>query len=173
MSRPPRQPDWHRDWSRTGPRADFRTGPGASGPGPGAGERGAGVFAFARAWAAGIVVLIATEYLQVTLVYQTFVGPGGTRSFASALLLVHLPNLVCVALATWAAARLHPEPYREAPARHAVAACAVPVCGQLLALSMQWDRPGSDALGLWLSNAALLAGCTVGWAADRWQRSAA
>jgi hypothetical protein len=177
MARPP-QPH---EWSRPGPRTGFHTGPAAgfpgwigTGGGPGEPEpqkRGADLFALVRAWAAGIVVLIATEYLQITLLYNTFTGPAGPRSFGAVLLLVHLPNMVCIALATWAAARGHPEPQNEEPVRHAIAACTVPVAAQVLTLAVERHRPGFDALGLWLSNAVLITGCVIGWAADRWRRA--
>ncbi|MFF2652079.1 hypothetical protein [Streptomyces sp. NPDC058045] len=134
------------------------------------GERSAGVFAFIRAWAVGILVLLITEYIQMNALYGPVTGDKGPESFGSALLLVHLPNLVCVTLATWAAATVHPEPQSERPLQHAVAACAVPVAAQFLSLSVLWGRPGFDALGLWLSNGVLLAGCALGWTADKLRR---
>jgi hypothetical protein len=123
-----------------------------------------------RAWAAGIVVLIVTEYLQVTLLYENLTGPAGPRSWGGTLVLVHLPNLVCIALAAWAAARMHPEPQSEEPLRHAIAACAVPVAGQLLTLTVERHQPGFDALSVWMSTGVLITGCVVGWAAERWLR---
>lgn len=128
------------------------------------------LFAYVRAWAAGIIVLLVTETLQMTLVYDTLVDGEGTRTFGRALLLVHLPNLVCVALATWAAARAHPEPESELPLRHAIAAFAAPVAAQLLLVSMLWGSTGFDLVGLSLSTGVLLAGCAVGWGVDRWLR---
>ncbi|MFI1162505.1 hypothetical protein ACH4UM_02600 [Streptomyces sp. NPDC020801] len=122
-----------------------------------------------RSWAAGVVVLVVTEYLQMTLLYGPLAGPGGVGSFGAALALVHLPNLVCVVLATWAAARVHPEPWREVPVRHAVAACAVPAAAQLLTLSLRWDRAGPASLAFWMSTGVLLAGCAVGMLLDRWR----
>ncbi|MET9389846.1 hypothetical protein ABZY20_05425 [Streptomyces sp. NPDC006624] len=122
---------------------------------------------FVRCWAVGIVVLVAAEYLQMTLVYGPLTGPEGVGSFGGALALVHLPNLVCVALATWAAARVHPQPWREVPARHLAAACAVPVAAQLLLFAL---RPGVlDPAGVafWMSAGVLLAGCAVGLLLDR------
>jgi hypothetical protein len=134
-------------------------------------DRGAAFFAFARAWGAGIAVLLVTEYLQVTLVYQPAVGRSGPESFGTAMAAVHLPNMVCVALATWAAARMHPAPQRERPLRHAVAACTVPVAGQLLMLASLRERPGIGALGFWLSTAVVVTGCVLGMAADHWRRT--
>ncbi|MGC2999411.1 hypothetical protein ACPF8X_13865, partial [Streptomyces sp. G35A] len=87
---------------------------------------GAPAPALFRSWAVGVVVLVVTELVQATLVYDHLVGPEGVGSFGAALALVHLPNLVCVVLAAWAAARVHPEPWRGMPWRHAAAACAVP-----------------------------------------------
>ncbi|MGW1027603.1 hypothetical protein ACWD4J_28555 [Streptomyces sp. NPDC002577] len=132
-------------------------------------DRKGDVFAFTRAWAAGVVVLAVSEYVQMSLVYDTFVGPRGPRSFGGAVVLVHLPNLVCLALTTWAAARAHPEPQRDRLLRHAIAALAVPTAAQLLTLTLHWNRPGFGALDLGMSSAVLLAGCAVGWTADRLQ----
>ncbi|MEU7717815.1 hypothetical protein [Streptomyces tibetensis] len=120
-----------------------------------------------RCWAVGIVVLVLTEYVQTTLIHDPLVGPHGVGSFGAALALVHLPNLVCVVLATWAAARVHPEPWREMPVRHLAAACAAPAAAQVLLLFL---RPGVLDLagaGFWMSTGVLLAGCTVGLLLDR------
>ncbi|MFB7457383.1 MULTISPECIES: hypothetical protein [unclassified Streptomyces] len=122
-----------------------------------------------RAWAVGVVVLVATEYVQMTLLYGNLVGPRGVGSFGAALALVHLPNLVCVVLATWAAARAHPAPWREIPARHVVAACAVPVAAQLLTLSLRRERTGLSSPALWMSTGVLLAGCALGLLLERWR----
>ncbi|MET8247727.1 hypothetical protein ABZV31_26975 [Streptomyces sp. NPDC005202] len=126
-----------------------------------------------RSWAAGVVVLVVTEYLQMTLLYGHLVGPRGVGSFGAALALVHLPNLVCVVLATWAAARAHPEPWREMPVGHAVAACAVPAAAQVLTLSLRWDRTGFTSLAFWMSTGVLLAGCAMGLLLDRWRETRA
>ncbi|MFC9908800.1 hypothetical protein [Streptomyces sp. NPDC127197] len=123
--------------------------------------------ALIRSWAAGIVVLVLTEYVQMTLIHDNFVGPSGVDSFGAALALVHLPNLVCVVLATWAAARVHPEPWREIPVRHVAAACAVPAAAQLLTVTLRWDVVGVASLALWMSTGVLLAGCAVGLLLDR------
>ncbi|MFE7229481.1 hypothetical protein ACFY3J_07035 [Streptomyces sp. NPDC001231] len=125
-----------------------------------------------RAWAVGVVVLVVTEYAQMTLLYGNLVGPRGVGSFGAALALVHLPNLVCVVLATWAAARVHPAPWREIPARHAVAACAVPVAAQLLTVSLHWERAGLSSLAMWMSTGVLLAGCALGLLLERRQEEA-
>ncbi|PZH03705.1 hypothetical protein C1I97_20090 [Streptomyces sp. NTH33] len=132
-------------------------------------DSGGAVIPLVRAWAAGVVVLVVTEYVQMTVVYENLVGPRGVGSFGAALALVHLPNLVCVVLATWAAARVHPAPWREVPARHAVAACAVPVAAHLLTVSLRWERTGLSSLALWMSTGVLLAGCAVGMLLDRWR----
>jgi hypothetical protein len=106
----------------------------------------AAAFAMIRAWAAGLVVLLLIEYLQATLVYGHLVPDGGLDTFTSRLLLVHIPNAVCVALATWAAGRLHSEPYRLATLPHLMAACAVPVVAQALNLALQWHQLASEDL---------------------------
>jgi hypothetical protein len=120
-----------------------------------------------RAWAVGVVVLVVSEYVQMTVVYEHLVGPGGVGSFGAALALVHLPNLICVVLATWAAARVHPEPWREMPVRQVAAACAVPAAAQVLMLSLRWERTGFGTLAFWMSAGVLLAGCVVGLLLDK------
>ncbi|MFD8154089.1 hypothetical protein ACFY3O_16735 [Streptomyces sp. NPDC001046] len=120
-----------------------------------------------RCWAVGIVVLVVAEYLQVTLVHDPLVGPEGVGSFGAAVALVHLPNLVCVVLATWAAARVHPEPWREVPARHLAAACAAPVAAQVLLVGLRPDVLDPTGPALWMSTGVLLAGCAVGLLLDR------
>ncbi|WP_455362075.1 hypothetical protein [Streptomyces sp. SYSU K21746] len=129
-------------------------------------RRGA-AFALMRAWAAGIVVLVLTEYLQVTLVYEPLASVARLESFGGRLMLVHLPNAVCIALAAWAAARVHREPFRTAPVQHVSAAVAVPVSAQLLNMAVQWDDLAAE--GLLLSNAVLVVGCVAGCALDRLQ----
>ncbi|MFI6205840.1 hypothetical protein ACIBAI_05495 [Streptomyces sp. NPDC051041] len=123
--------------------------------------------ALVRSWAVGIVVLVVTEVAQMTLVNGPFVGPDGVGSLGAALALVHLPNLFCVALATWAAARVHPEPSRAAPVRHAAAACAVPAAAQLLALALRRDPAGIAGPAFWMSLAVLPAGCAAGMLLDK------
>ncbi|MGC0205945.1 hypothetical protein [Streptomyces levis] len=123
--------------------------------------------ALVRSWAVGIVVLVVAEYLQMTLVYGPLVGPEGVGSFGAALALVHLPNLVCVVLATWAAARVHPEPWREMPARHLVAACTVPAAAQVLLLALRPDVLDLAGPAFWMSTGVLLAGCAAGLLLDR------
>ncbi|MDN0195441.1 hypothetical protein [Streptomyces sp. S.PNR 29] len=123
--------------------------------------------ALIRSWAVGIVVLVVSEYLQMTLVYGPLVGPAGVGSFGAAVALVHLPNLLCVVLATWAAARVHPEPGRQVPVRHLAAACAVPAAAQLLTVSLRWDVMSATGAALWMSTGVLLAGCAVGLLLDR------
>ncbi|MFK0167214.1 hypothetical protein ACIQU5_00270 [Streptomyces sp. NPDC090306] len=141
-----------------------------SGPlGPGAGRTPAPALALVRSWATGIVVLCVTEYVQVEGVYDPLVGPGGVGSFGAALALVHLPNLVCLVLATFAAARVHPLPWRESAVRHVAAACAVPVAAQLLTLALGRDRTGPGTSAFWMSTGVLLAGCAVGLLLDAWR----
>ncbi|MFF9027829.1 hypothetical protein [Streptomyces iakyrus] len=120
-----------------------------------------------RCWAVGIVVLVLTEYVQMTLIHDPLVGPDGVGSFGAALALVHLPNLVCVVLATWAAARVHPEPWRETPVRHLAAACAAPAAAQVLLLALRPDVLDPAGAALWMSMGVLLAGCAVGLLLDQ------
>ncbi|MEU2727600.1 hypothetical protein ACIP68_22640 [Streptomyces griseoviridis] len=123
--------------------------------------------AFARSWAAGAVVLALTAYTQATVVHRYLVDPGGVGSFGAALALVHLPNLLSVTLAAWAAARVHPEPWRHDPVRHPVAACAVPVAALLLASALRPEFLAPAHGSLWMSTAVLLAGCAAGLLLDK------
>lgn len=129
--------------------------------------RGAGVLALVRAWAAGVVVLVFTEYVQATVVYEHVATASRMETFGGRLLLIHLPNAVCIALAAWAAARIHGDPYRHSTPRHLTAALTVPVAAQLLNMAVQWEQLAFE--GLLMSNAVLVVGCVVGCAADRLQ----
>ncbi|MFF5564400.1 hypothetical protein ACFY7Z_03490 [Streptomyces sp. NPDC012623] len=129
--------------------------------------RGAPVFALVRAWAAGIVVLLFTEYLQATLVYDYLAAEDSLETFGGRLTLVHLPNAVCLALATWAAGRVHADPYRDRAAQHLPAAFTVPVVAQAINMALQWDRLAAE--GVLMSNAVLVVGCVTGYAVERLQ----
>ncbi|WP_066955640.1 hypothetical protein [Streptomyces lushanensis] len=128
-------------------------------------DPGAPVFALVRAWAVGIVVLVVTEYLQATLVYDHLASEENLETFLGRLMLIHLPNALCIALATWAAGRAHHDPFRAAAFRHALATFTVPVAAQALNMSLQWQDLAAE--GLLMSNAVLVLGCVTGNAADR------
>ncbi|MDX3851682.1 hypothetical protein [Streptomyces sp. AK02-01A] len=140
-------------------------GPGA--PAPPAEGRGAAVFALVRCWAAGLVVLLFTEYFQATLVYGHLASEDNLETFPGRLLLIHLPNAVCLGLTAWVAGRLHREPFRDVPFQHFAAAFAVPVAAQAVNMSLQWSALAAE--GLLMSNAVLVVGCVSGYAADRLQ----
>ncbi|MFE9772681.1 hypothetical protein ACFYOV_13555 [Streptomyces sp. NPDC005931] len=125
-----------------------------------------------RVWAVAAVVLVVTQLVLTTLVRDRLVGPEGVRSFGAALALVHLPDLVCVTLAAWAASRAHPEPWRNSPVRHAAACCTVPTAAQVLTLCLTWDRAGFTTLACWMSTGVLLAGCALGVLPDGWRETA-
>jgi hypothetical protein len=129
-------------------------------------------FALVKAWAAALIVLALTSYLQVTYIYGTFATNERLDSFGGVLLLIHLPNTVCIALGVWAAARIHPEPYRESPVRHLTATLAVPVAVQLLTYATTLSSPwrSMSVTGVFMSIAVLAVGCTIGFAADRLRR---
>ncbi|MFE4370129.1 hypothetical protein ACFRMN_18190 [Streptomyces sp. NPDC056835] len=128
---------------------------------------GAPVLAIVRAWAAGIVMLLITEYFQATLVYDYLASDEKLETFLGRLLLIHLPNAVCVAVAAWAAGRVHHEPFRDATAQHLTAVLTVPVAAQALNLSLQWRDLAAE--GLLMSNAVLVVGCVTGYAVERLQ----
>ncbi|MFJ7155508.1 hypothetical protein ACIQUQ_11270 [Streptomyces sp. NPDC101118] len=125
---------------------------------------GAGA-ALVRAWVAGLLVLCLTEYVQVGWIYGTFADPDRLAGFGGRLLLLHLPNAVCVALAAWAAAAAHPAPHRHHRGRHLLAACAVPAVAQVLNLAIQRDRAGVE--GVLMSCAVVAAGTATGVAVAR------
>ncbi|MFI2346725.1 hypothetical protein ACH492_06620 [Streptomyces sp. NPDC019443] len=131
----------------------------------------AGMFAMMRSWAAGIIVLAVTSYLHVTYIHGAFASTDEPESFGGELLLSHLPNAVAIALAVWAAARIHPKPYRDSRARHLIAALLVPVTAQLVTYALALTTPwiSLTALAVFLSVAVLAVGCTIGLCADRLQ----
>ncbi|WP_405795222.1 hypothetical protein [Streptomyces sp. NBC_01506] len=129
--------------------------------------RGAAVFALARAWAAGIVVLLLTEYLQTTLVNDHLATTDNLETFNGRLMLVHLPNAVCIALATWAAGRFHREPFRDSAPQHLLAVFTVGVAAQALNMVTQWQE--LEAEGIFMSNAVLVVGVVSGYAGERLQ----
>ncbi|MEV8399793.1 hypothetical protein [Streptomyces niveus] len=126
--------------------------------------RGAAVFALARAWAAGIVVLLLTEYLQTTLVNDHLATSENLETFDGRLMLVHIPNAICIALATWAAGRFHREPFRDSKAQHVLAVFTVGVAAQALNMVVQWAD--LEAEGVLMSNAVLVVGVVAGYAAE-------
>ncbi|MFE3141870.1 hypothetical protein [Streptomyces scopuliridis] len=128
---------------------------------------GAPVLALMRAWAAGIVMLLVTEYLQATLVYDHLASEEKLETFLGRLLLIHLPNAVCIAVAAWAAGRVHREPYRDVPVQHLAAVLTVPVAAQALNMSLQWQDLAAE--GVVMSNAVLVVGCVTGYATERLQ----
>ncbi|MET7618297.1 hypothetical protein [Streptomyces sp. NPDC005408] len=133
-------------------------------------RRGAALFALVRAWGAGAVVLVFSEYLQATVVYDHLATGPRLDTFGGRLLLIHVPNALCIALAAWAAARIHREPFRESVPAHLTAAFAVPVVAQALNMAVQWRELAAE--GVLLSNAVLVVGCVAGYAADRLQDEA-
>ncbi|EST28809.1 hypothetical protein [Streptomyces niveus] len=129
--------------------------------------RGAALFALARAWAAGIVVLLLTEYLQTTLVNDHLATSENLETFNGRLMLIHIPNAICIALATWAAGRFHREPFRDSKAQHVLAVCTVGAAAQAWNLVMQWEA--LEAEGILMSNAVLVVGVVAGYAGERLQ----
>ncbi|MGW8887618.1 hypothetical protein [Streptomyces sp. NPDC055749] len=131
---------------------------------------GAMIFALARAWAAGIIVLIVTEYVQATVVHEHVATPERMETFGGRMLLIHIPNVICLALAAWAAARLHREPFRHSVPQHLAAAICVPIVAQLLNMAVQWEEMAAE--GLFMSNVVAAVACVAGYAADRLQDDA-
>ncbi|MEV7087337.1 hypothetical protein AB0O07_15770 [Streptomyces sp. NPDC093085] len=128
-------------------------------------QESGGLMAMAAAWAAGFVTLGVASYLQVTYLYETLASTERLESFGGRLLLIHLPNALCVALAAWVSARAHREPFRDLPVRHAFAVFTVPVFAQVINLVLRWDRVSLE--GLLMSCAVVVAGAVTGYAVDR------
>ncbi|MFI6642012.1 hypothetical protein [Streptomyces sp. NPDC050504] len=133
---------------------------------PAGGEEVPWGWALARAWAAGILTLAVTEYLQITLV-DLIVGNStdSLESVPSQLFAIHLPNLICVALAVAASSLVHAEPHRYSAGRHAVALLAVPLAVQLLVVTTRWEDQSVQEL--LVAVAVLSAGCAAGWTLGR------
>lgn len=129
--------------------------------------RGAAVFALARAWAAGIVVLLLTEYLQTTLVNDHLATSENLETFNGRLMLVHIPNAICIALSAWAAGRFHREPFRDSTPQHLLAVFTVGAAAQALNMVVQWEN--LEAEGILMSNAVLVVGVVAGYAGERLQ----
>ncbi|WP_411071603.1 hypothetical protein [Streptomyces sp. cmx-4-25] len=130
-------------------------------------REGGGTAALVRVWAAGLIVLLFSEYLQVTYFYGTFADAPRLEGFGGRLLLVHVPNALCVALTVWVSGRLHREPSRSSRAHHAAALFAVPAFAQVVSLAVQWERASAE--GLSMSCAVVVVGAFCGRAADRLQ----
>ncbi|MFJ2110472.1 MULTISPECIES: hypothetical protein [unclassified Streptomyces] len=130
--------------------------------------RGAPVFALVRAWVAGTVVLLFTEYLRLSLIHgHLTAGADGPETFPGRLMLIHLPNAACIAAAAWAAGRVHRDPFRDHALQHMPAAFTVPAVAQALTMALQWGELTAE--GVLMSNAVLVVGCVAGYAADRLQ----
>ncbi|WP_330173875.1 hypothetical protein OG875_10005 [Streptomyces sp. NBC_01498] len=129
--------------------------------------RGAAVFALARAWAAGIVVLLLTEYMGTTLVNDHLATSENLETFNGRLMLIHIPNAVCIALATWASGRFHRDPFRDSTFQHALAVFTVATAAQGLNMALQWHALETE--GVLMSNAVLVVGVVAGSSADRLQ----
>ncbi|MFI7013016.1 hypothetical protein [Streptomyces sp. NPDC050164] len=120
-----------------------------------------------RAWAAGLIVLFISEYVQVTYYYETFASVDRLESFGGRLLLVHLPNAVCVALTAWIAGRLHREPFRDSMPRHLAAVFGVPLFAEVVTIVMHLGRASLE--GFLMSCVVVVVGAVTGYAVDRLQ----
>ena len=141
-------------------------GPSHSGVTAGRVESG-GFFPLVLAWAAGLITLFISEYIQVTYFYENVATPERLDSFGGRLLCLHLPDLVCIALATWAAGRLHREPFRESVPQHLAALFAVPLFAQIVNIVMHWGRASTE--GLLMSCVVAVVGAVAGYGVDRLQ----
>ncbi|OII60133.1 hypothetical protein BJP40_11480 [Streptomyces sp. CC53] len=126
-----------------------------------------GLLALLRSWAVALVVLAVTEYVQITHLRPLLVGEEGPGPFGAGLLLVQLPDFVCVALAAWVAGRVHAEPFRRSPRAHRAAVFAVPALAAAASTAVQWGRV--PAVGLLLSGAVTATGAVTGYLLNRLQ----
>ncbi|WP_406862823.1 hypothetical protein ABZO31_21315 [Streptomyces sp. HUAS MG47] len=136
---------------------------------PAPADTGRPIFALLKSWAAGLIVLLLTSYLQTAYFYGALATPERLESFADVLWLVHLPNAVCIALAVWVSARVHAEPHRESTVQHMSAAFVVPVAAQLVGFAVTAGLPWRNlgVLSVIMSIAVLVVGCVAGYAAER------
>ncbi|MCN9244472.1 hypothetical protein NGF19_27440 [Streptomyces sp. RY43-2] len=141
-------------------------GPPHSGVTAGRAESG-GFFALILAWAAGLIALFISSYIQITYFYEPLATPERLESFGGRLLYVHLPNVLCIALTTWIAGRVHREPFRESTPRHLAALFAVPLFAQIVNVVMYWGRSSTE--GLLLSCVVVVVGAVAGYGVDRLQ----
>lgn len=128
--------------------------------------RGAAALAVVRSWAAAIVVLLVAQSLVNQIVGEHVVTVERVESFGWRTALFHLPNALCVALATFAAARLHREPFRDSLAGHLTAALTVPLAAYAVSLLMVGSLTDVSGGGIAASGAVTLVGCAAGMAAD-------
>ncbi|WP_079168596.1 hypothetical protein [Streptomyces colonosanans] len=128
---------------------------------------GGGFFPLILAWAAGLITLFISEYLQVTYFYENVATPERLESFGGRLLCVDLPNAVCIALATWVAGRMHREPFRESMPQHLAALFAVPLFAQIVNIVMHWGHASTE--GLLMSCVVAVVGAVAGYGVDRLQ----
>ncbi|WP_393058573.1 hypothetical protein [Streptomyces sp. LN549] len=122
---------------------------------------------FMLPWAAGIVVMLATQLALAILVWDIITGDDVSTmdSPVRTVLLLHLPSAACVALGTWAAAAVHQGASRESRVRHCVAAFTPAVALQLVIFFSQ----GGDltVLTFLVQLVVLVVGCAVGFLVDR------
>ncbi|MCP3820698.1 hypothetical protein NLX86_22135 [Streptomyces sp. A3M-1-3] len=116
-------------------------------------------FALMRAWAAGIVVLLLSQYMLWSAVTEPLSTAEHTGAFGWRLLLFHLPTLLCAFLATLAASRIHPEPHRDRPVPHLVAGLTVPLANRAADMALNWRVLSVE--GIAAPTAAVLAGCAI------------
>jgi len=126
-----------------------------------------GFFPLVLAWAAGLITLLIGSYLQITYFYENVATPERLESFGGRLLCVDLPNVVCMALATWVSGRLHREPFRESVPQHLAALFAVPLFAQIVNIVMHWGRASTE--GLLMSCVVAVVGAVAGYGVDRLQ----
>ena len=141
-------------------------GPPGGGVTAGRAESG-GFFPLLLAWAAGIITLFGSEYIQVTYFYANVATPERLESFGGRLLCLHLPDLVCIGLAAWVAGRLHREPFRASLPQHLAALCTVPLVVQLANMATHWGRTSAE--GRLMTCVVTAVGLVIGYGVDRWQ----
>lgn len=141
-----------------------RGGYGTGGGRPGPAKETPAFFGLMRAWAAGVVALLACQYVLSSAVSQPLASMDRMESFGWRLALFHLPTLVCALLATLAAARVHPEPHRYRAGQHLLACLAVPLASRGVVMSMNW--PLLTVEGIVAPTLAVIGGCVIGVMVD-------
>ncbi|WP_190022975.1 hypothetical protein [Streptomyces hiroshimensis] len=126
-------------------------------------------FALMRSWAAAVVVLLASGFLLNAAILDDLATAERLASFGWRVAIIYVPNLLYVALAVWAAARLLPEPHRDSLPLYLLAALGVPVITCTRTIVEGWGLIVAEGIGM--AAAALVLGGAAGLVLGRLGRS--
>ncbi|RII20781.1 hypothetical protein DSC45_02955 [Streptomyces sp. YIM 130001] len=145
-----------------GDSGTVRSGRGNRGAGrSGQGTRRAGplaaLLALVRAWVAGCVTLALVLYFRDLYLQEPLVDQTELGSLAWRMLVLYLPTAAACALVTLVAARLHPEPFRNSPVQHLLAAMTVPLGAFAVNFTYLWEDAVAE--GILFASLAVAVGC--------------